>query len=99
MISKNGQYEAIRLSSTDVQVSNLKTYKSYLIMATKSGTIGNCQCSFGKRAGTTCEHMKLVRELVALEQSPVVVEVKPTNTLQTWLKEQEEDGVILFSSH
>ncbi len=98
LISSNGQYEAIRLSKQEVQVSNVKTFKSYIITATASGFTGQCSCAYGQRVGTVCPHMTLVKELVAIEQAPVVVEVvKPTNTLQTWLKEQEDDGIILFA--
>ncbi len=96
LISSNGQYEAQRLSKQEVQVSNVKTFKSYIITATASGFTGQCACAYGQRVGTVCPHMQLVKELVAIEQAPVVVEVKPTNTLQTWLKEQEDDGVIIF---
>jgi len=96
LISQDGKYEAVRLSKQEVQVSNVKTFKSYLITATASGFTGQCQCSYGKRAGTTCPHMLLVKELVAIEQAPVVL-VKPTNTLQVWLDEQAEKGVQLFA--
>lgn len=99
MISKNGQYEAIRISKNDVQVSCIKgrnIYTSYVIMATAAGTVGQCTCSYGKRAGTTCPHITLVKEFVAVEQAPVV-EVKKS-TFQQWLEEQENEGVQLFAS-
>ncbi len=96
LISSNGQYEAQRLSKQEVQVSNVKTFKSYIITATASGFTGQCSCAYGQRVGTVCPHMTLVKELVAIEQAPVVVEVKTVGTLQTWLKEQEDDGVIIF---
>jgi len=40
--------------------------------------------------------MALVKEFVAVEQAPVV-EVKSVSTLKSWLKEQEDDGIILFA--
>jgi hypothetical protein len=98
LISKDGKWVAERISNYDVQVSNVKTFTSYTIMANvKTGTTGQCQCSYGKRAGTTCPHIALVKEFVALEQAPGVVEVKPVNTLADWLKEQESEGVLLFA--
>lgn len=99
MISKNGQYEAIRISKNDVQVSCIKgrnIYTSYVIMATAAGTVGQCTCSYGKRAGTTCPHMDLVKALVAAEQAPVV-EVKPVDTFKTWLQEVQDAGDLLFA--
>jgi hypothetical protein len=98
LISKDGKWVAERISNYDVQVSNVKTFTSYTIMANvKAGTTGQCQCSYGKRAGTICPHIALVKEFVALEQAPVVVEVKPVDTLTAWLKEQESEGVMLFA--
>lgn len=97
LISKDGKWMAERISNYDVQVSNVKTFTSYIIMANvKTGTTGRCQCAYGKRAGTECPHVALVKEFVAAEQAPIV-EVKPTSTLQTWLKSQEDDGIILFA--
>ena len=98
LISKDGKWVAERISNYDVQVSNVKTFTSYTIMANvKTGTMGGCQCSFGRRVGATCPHIALVKEFVALEQAPIVVEVKPANTLAAWLKEQESEGVMLFA--
>jgi len=76
LTSKDGKWIAERLSNYDVQVSNVKTFTSYTIMANvKTGSTGGCTCSYGKRAGATCPHMALVKEFVAMEQAPVVVEV------------------------
>lgn len=98
LTSKDGKWMAERISNYDVQVSNVKTFTSYTIMANvKTGTTGQCQCSYGKRAGTICPHIALVKEFVALEQAPVVVEVGPVDTLADWLKEQESEGVMLFA--
>ncbi len=97
LISQDKKWIAERLSKYEVQVSNAKTFTSYTISTGADGFVNSCPCAYGKRPGTTCPHMALVKELVAIEQAPVVVEVvKPTNTLQTWLKEQEDDGVIIF---
>ncbi len=97
LTSKDGKWIAERLSKFDVQVSNVKTFTSYTIMANvKTGSTGDCTCSYGKRAGATCPHMALVKEFVAAEQTPVVVEVKKS-TSQTWLDAQAEDGVQLFA--
>ena len=98
LISKDGKWVAERISNYDVQVSNVKTFTSYTIMANvKTGTTGTCNCAYGRRAGTICPHIALVKEFVALEQAPVVVEVKPVDTLAAWLKEQESEGVLLFA--
>jgi len=97
LTSKDGKWIAERLSNYDVQVSNVKTFTSYTIMANvKTGSTGGCTCAYGKRAGATCPHMALVKEFVAVEQAPVV-EVKSVSTLKSWLKEQEDDGIILFA--
>lgn len=98
LISKDGKWVAERISNYDVQVSNVKTFTSYTIMANvKTGTTGQCQCSYGKRAGTICPHIALVKEFVALEQAPVVVEIKPVDTLKKWLDEQAEQGIQIFA--
>lgn len=101
MISKNGQYEAIRIGKNEVQVSCIKgrnIYTSYVIMATAAGTVGQCSCSYGKRAGTTCPHMELVKALVAVEQAPVMVEpVKAVDTFKQWLEEVQDAGDLLFA--
>jgi len=99
LISNNGMYQAERIGKNEIQVTTIKgrsIYTSYVIMATAAGSLGSCSCAYGRRAGTECPHMSLVKEFVAAEQEPVV-EVKVVNTLQQWLKEQEDDGIILFA--
>lgn len=96
LTSKDGEWIAERLGSSDIQVSNVKTFTSYTILATKAGTLGRCPCSFSKRPGTECPHMALVKEFVAMEQAPVVV-AKPVSALQAWLNEQADQGVMLFA--
>jgi len=96
IISQDGKYEAVRLSKQEVQVSNVKTFKSYLITTTADGFVNGCGCSYGKRPGTICPHKELAEKLVAIEQAPVVW-VKPVGTLQVWLDEQAEKGIQLFA--
>ena len=102
LISKDGKWVAERISNYDVQVSNVKTFTNYTIMANvKTGSTGGCTCSYGKRAGAICPHIKLVKEFGAMEQAPVVVEVwcplGAVDTLKKWLDEQAEQGIQIFA--
>lgn len=77
-ISSDKKWEVTRLSSKGIQVSNIKTYTSFVLDANvNTGTLGSCSCAFGRRAGTTCPHVIAQREFVAMEQAekqaPVLV--------------------------
>ena len=101
LISKNGMYEAERIGKNEVQVTTIKgrsIYTSYVITTTV-GAAGPCQCSYGKRAGTTCPHMSLVKEFVSAEQEVKQPAAKPVTTFEKWLQEADADGDMLFVSH
>jgi len=77
LISQDKKWIAERLSRKEVQVSNVKTYTSVVLMANvNTGTTGTCSCAWGKRAGTTCPHVALLREFAAMEQAEKAQELQ-----------------------
>jgi len=70
--------------------------KSYILFTSKYTGVGRCQCSWGRRNGTTCSHVRDAEAFVAAEQAPVVVEVKQSS-FEQWLKKAQEDGGIIFA--
>lgn len=88
--------EVKRIDSQNVQVTVLSgpsKGKSYILFTSKYTGIGNCGCSWGKRNGTTCSHVRDAMAFVAAEQAPV----KPV-TKQSWLEEEIEDGLLVFAA-
>lgn len=88
-----------RLDSQNVVVtvmSGPSAGKSYILFTSKYTGIGNCSCSWGRRNGTTCSHVRDAEAFVAAEQAPVL-EVKKQSSFEIWLKEAQADGDIIFA--
>lgn len=89
--------EVKRIDSQNVQVTVLSgpsKGKSYILFTSKYTGVGDCGCSWGKRNGTTCSHVRDAEAFVAAEQAPVV---KPV-AKKTWLEEEIEDGLLVFAT-
>lgn len=89
--------EVKRIDSQNVQVTVLSgpsKGKSYILFTSKYTGIGNCSCSWGKRNGTTCSH---VRDAMAFVEAEQVTKVAPV-AKKTWLEEEIEDGLLVFAA-
>lgn len=85
--------EVKRIDAQNVQVtvmSGPSKGKSYILFTSKYTGIGNCTCSWGKRNGTTCSHVRDAEAFVAAEQAPVVK--------KSWLEEEIDGGTLVFAS-
>lgn len=88
-----------RLDSQHVVVtvtSGPSKNKSYTLFVGKFTGVGNCTCSWGRRNGTTCSHVRDVEAFIAAEQAPKT-ESKESG-FEKWLKEAQESGDIIFAS-
>lgn len=95
--AKTDVNEVKRIDAQNVQVtvvSGPSKGKSYILFTSKYTGIGNCSCSWGKRNGTTCSHVRDAEAFVAAEQAPVVKLVAK----KTWLEEEIEDGLFVFAT-
>lgn len=89
--------EVKRIDSQNVQVTVLSgpsKGKSYILFTSKYTGIGNCDCSWGKRNGTTCSH---VRDAMAFVEAENAAKVAPV-AKKTWLEEEIEDGLLVFAA-
>lgn len=89
--------EVKRIDVQNVQVtvmSGPSKGKSYILFTSKYTGIGQCQCSWGKRNGTTCSHVRDAEAFVAAEQAPVA---KPV-VKKSWLEEEMDGGTLVFAS-
>ncbi len=89
--------EVKRIDSQNVQVTVLSgpsKGKSYILFVGKYSGVGQCSCSWSKRNGTTCSHVRDAMAFVAAEQAPVVAPVAK----KSWLEEEIEDGLLVFAA-
>lgn len=89
--------EVKRLDSQNVQVtvmSGPSKGKSYILFTSKYSGVGSCGCSWSKRNGTTCSHVRDAEAFVKAEQAPVVVE----SPKKHWLQEMIDDGELVFAA-
>lgn len=96
--AKTAENQVERVTSTHVQVTVLSgpsKGKAYAIMATVDGYLGSCTCSWGRRNGTTCSH---VRDAQAFVDAENAVKIQPVAIKKSWLEEEIEDGLIIFAS-
>jgi hypothetical protein len=91
--------EVKRIDSQNVQVTVLSgpsKGKSYILFTSKYTGVGDCSCSWSKRNGTTCSHVRDAINFVAQEAEaakPAKVEAK-----KSWLQEMMDDGELVFAS-
>jgi len=98
--AKTDVNEVKRLDSQNVivtVVSGPSKGKSYILFTSKYTGIGNCSCSWGKRNGTTCSHVRDAEAFVKAEQAPVAPEPK-VSSFEKWLKEAQDSGEIIFAA-
>lgn len=95
--AKTAENQVERITSTHVQVTVLSgpsKGKAYAILATAT-CVGSCTCSWGRRNGTTCSH---VRDAQAFVDAENAVKIQPVAIKKSWLEEEIEDGLIVFAS-
>lgn len=86
-----------RIDAQNVQVtvmSGPSKGKSYILFVGKYSGVGSCGCSWGRKNGTTCSHVRDAEAFVAAEQAPVVA-VAPVG--KSWLQELIDDGELIFA--
>lgn len=91
--------EVKRIDSQNVQVTVLSgpsKGKSYILFTSKYTGVGNCGCSWGKRNGTTCSHVRDAMAFVEAEQAAKIAPVVAPK--KSWLEEEMEDGLLVFAA-
>ena len=90
--------EVKRLDSQNVQVtvtSGPSKGKSYTLFVGKYSGVGQCSCSWSKRNGTTCSHVRDAEAFVKTEQAQP--EPKKQSSFEQWLEKAQADGELIFA--
>ena len=93
--------EVKRIDSQNVQVTVLSgpsKGKSYILFTSKYTGIGNCGCSWGKRNGTTCSHVRDAMAFVEAENAAKVAPEPKVSSFEKWLQEAQDSGEIIFAA-